>query len=613
MQPQSSYQQQQQQLPQQLHLQQMPTSLNAAMEGDDIGASVYNNRYMADSGGMVQNLQHSTEECLNVEVSGVSRGVEQSQLQGGRRGVEAFGTSSFEQHSGEAIVSTTRGAANPDLEGAQSDASCPPPLRTGFREGRRGRALTLPLRVNTEEGSPKGLMLPQLSGASYTEASPVGRMSPKMRGLKTGEVWSPHARDSAAEHAWPSTPEARFVPQMQVHVPLQTTSVPPSVQEGSLSPPSPIELPHDPQSQHQTTAAAPLPTLLAGMSGHHQVQPCMYVMTPVSWVAVSPHTLPSSGPTSPLLPQGAVYGGGNTPPSSRTLGGTLGYQQSSTPPPVPSGFEPPSPQQFPGGCASEGLSSQSSREAVPSRAVVAKQMAKTTAIAQLQELLQSAQRSVHFRYPPGAKVLQWSHSEQRTAEGFASFRAVLAFFQDGVGHHITGGWERSKKHARQSAAECALAVMRRKQVSPDISGQAFVDLATPLAVTGTRAMGPAAEADVQLLNKTVDERTDMRLTGGQHVKPVLQAEATDRGEWCALVDIPYLGIMHSFSGPPRATKEAACAEAARRVLWYLQMNSFDGLYVPDATAIVASDCIVPDPPLSWAKAAKVDVRFRQNG
>lgn len=430
----------------------------------------------------------------------------------------------------------------------------------------------------------------QQISAEKSPKSPIVKTT-SMKTTVSDEGWSPVASPgSCATASWPVCPQAHFAQRPPVDGTTMAADT-----RGNAG------VPNQNRNQDGFRVGSTLPTLLAG-PGHQPTQamvanqggaPCLFVQMPFSFLAMPPNSPSAFFPTG----DHGDHAGGKS-------GG-----------PVPVQVQPEA--QRPGsmtGEGSEGLSSCSSTSFAQEGVGLKAKVPKATAIAQLQEYLQSPQRSVNFRFPPGAKVLQWAHSEQRTEEGYAIFRAVLSFYCDGVGHHTTGVWERSKKHARQSAAEVTIALLRGKWVpqSATANARAFVDLARVVPVMGTRAAGPAAEADVQVLSKVALERADLRLDRSEPTKPIYDAQqASASSEWSAVVELPVHGVLHAFSGPLRATKEAACAEVARRALWYLRVVNFERLYLPDSSEIIASGCVVPDPTPGWAKAAEVDVRFRQ--
>mmetsp|Transcript_8234 Transcript_8234/g.14756 ORF Transcript_8234/g.14756 Transcript_8234/m.14756 type:complete len:464 (+) Transcript_8234:142-1533(+) len=235
---------------------------------------------------------------------------------------------------------------------------------------------------------------------------------------------------------------------------------------------------------------------------------------------------------------------------------------------------------------------------------------KSTAIADLQALLQAAETSEHFRYPPGTQVLQWTHSEISSHSGQPTFRAVVAFFRDGVGHHVAGACGRSKRQARQSAADTALALFRCQWAAPpgDAPAACFVDTGALLCAENTGANKPASAADVgeftmACMDGFKGRAGDPDNSGQSWAKPTWSCDSVGPGLWQALVELPLLGVSHTFSGPCCPTQELAIAEAARRILWYLGHPNYEGFYIPDGAALLAASCKVPDPPESWTNSS----------
>jgi len=216
---------------------------------------------------------------------------------------------------------------------------------------------------------------------------------------------------------------------------------------------------------------------------------------------------------------------------------------------------------------------------------------KSTSIAELQELLQSTQQTTHFRCPPGAQVLQWSY-KQRTV-GRVMFRAVVAFLHDGVAKHVAGGWGSSKKGARQSAAELALSLLHGEEANVD-EGVVYVDT-TDLVPAGNGGASVVADF-IDILRQFCDERF------GTGEDLVWRCDSAGSKGWSATVKVAAHGVAHTMRGPPCESPEAACAELARRVLWYLGSPSLIGCYYPDSQAILASNCKVNDPSVEWTEA-----------
>jgi len=240
-------------------------------------------------------------------------------------------------------------------------------------------------------------------------------------------------------------------------------------------------------------------------------------------------------------------------------------------------------------------------------------MPKAAAISQLQETLQSVQLTMHFRYPAGVQVLQWSYKQRRESSR-AMFRGIVAYLRDGVPHHVSGGWDSSKKLARQSAAEASVALLRGAWATPaEVPIEALVDLSGVLPTPGGQAeMLPATADHRQLLLAFCRQHAHMRMDiGALPSEPVWTCETPQVGGdstpsgsamWVAFVRLPILGVPHTLQGPLCASPQAACAELAQRSLWYLGCPSAHGLYMPDQIALRAAECKISPAPLSWSQA-----------
>jgi len=252
-----------------------------------------------------------------------------------------------------------------------------------------------------------------------------------------------------------------------------------------------------------------------------------------------------------------------------------------------------------GGSAAFGQKAAPKARALALEAKAAAQQPRMTAIAQLQELLQAVEYAEHFRYPPGTSVLQWTYGEHQLAPGQAVFRAVVAFLRDGVAHHVSGEWERSKKLARQSAADAALVLLRdsRAPHNGNASTRVFIDTAELVPTSKVSTLPAASEDDVQLLQQSCNE---MSLPG-----VAWSWQSSGDRSWKAMVEIQVHNIPHTFSGVACATQEAAKGDAARRTMWYLEANGFEGLYEPDGLKLLSADCKVSAPPSTWARSVDV--------
>mmetsp|Transcript_55056 Transcript_55056/g.101910 ORF Transcript_55056/g.101910 Transcript_55056/m.101910 type:complete len:355 (-) Transcript_55056:90-1154(-) len=217
----------------------------------------------------------------------------------------------------------------------------------------------------------------------------------------------------------------------------------------------------------------------------------------------------------------------------------------------------------------------------------------SNSIADLQELLQMSEHCRSFRCPPGASILQWSFMTQRK-ESRVFHRAVTAFLHDGVPLHVAGEPAFSKKAARQSAAELALALVRGTTVGLGESASVFIELAdlVPIGGKGTRPCEAHLRRLRAFYNENFSKCSDLSWSW----------EAEGAKAWSATLTLTVFGVPHTFHGPTRATNEGACAELARRVLWYLGSLPVSGSYQPDGQMLLAAKCKVLPAPSEWVDA-----------
>ncbi|CAJ1437123.1 unnamed protein product [Effrenium voratum] len=171
-------------------------------------------------------------------------------------------------------------------------------------------------------------------------------------------------------------------------------------------------------------------------------------------------------------------------------------------------------------------------------------------ISKLQEFVQSSKT---HPLPSSCAVLQWSH-ENRMSGSSLQFRATTSFLLDGVPHHVLGGWWPSKKHSQRDAAERALTFFTA------IYGHELGRESTPSARTpceGSRS----------------DPVKDLEQLVGEAIWSI-QAE---NGLSTATVEFAYFNVPHAFTGKPCAV-EAAKADTAKRVLWYLRCPGYQNTY-----------------------------------
>eukprot|EP00403_Amphidinium_massartii_P013620 CAMPEP_0178424978 /NCGR_PEP_ID=MMETSP0689_2-20121128/28488_1 /TAXON_ID=160604 /ORGANISM="Amphidinium massartii, Strain CS-259" /LENGTH=337 /DNA_ID=CAMNT_0020046631 /DNA_START=77 /DNA_END=1087 /DNA_ORIENTATION=+ len=209
-------------------------------------------------------------------------------------------------------------------------------------------------------------------------------------------------------------------------------------------------------------------------------------------------------------------------------------------------------------------------------------------IADLQELLQTGEHCCNFRCPPGVSILHWAYTLQRK-DNRALHRAVVSFLHNGVPKHVAGERCFSKKHARQSAADLALALVQGsgKALTEAVDGCIFVELADLMPCGGKGVRAGAAHVQ-QLERFCADTFCSTQLDW--------QCEGEGEVACSATLRLPLCGVMHTFHGPTQATAEAACGELARRVLWCLGCKAVAGKLQPDPQMLLGSNCKVSPAP-----------------
>mmetsp|Transcript_14782 Transcript_14782/g.33626 ORF Transcript_14782/g.33626 Transcript_14782/m.33626 type:complete len:543 (-) Transcript_14782:141-1769(-) len=405
-------------------------------------------------------------------------------------------------------------------------------------------------------------------GAASENISPrLRRLAPKQLTCVTEETFetlSPGLSPYAGS-AWPDTPDARF----EVHKTNSMHAEWRALKEGSASA-SKSQATQD--NQRFTTGAVAGGSMAVAHTNTSPPAPCSGLggMPVMKTQTVAPVSLRMAQAPIVVLLQPQPQATGMSQPQPQPA--------QAAAPAIPASQEPPLP--------------------------------KATAIAELQEALQTLECSRLFRYPPGAQVLQWSHTERRALGGQAMFRAVVAFLRDGVGHHVAGAWQRSKKHSRQDAADVFLQLMRRDWARQAPAGSAapavYVDVGALLHAQLSTTL--ATENSLQALSQVCAERAELRLSITAPRTDPVWAWQTTGPSWRALVELPLWGVAHTFSGPVCISPDVARAETAQRVLWYLGGHApCEGLYVPDSQGLLGAECRVAPPPKSWADLVGVDI------
>mmetsp|Transcript_31437 Transcript_31437/g.71782 ORF Transcript_31437/g.71782 Transcript_31437/m.71782 type:complete len:513 (+) Transcript_31437:74-1612(+) len=390
---------------------------------------------------------------------------------------------------------------------------------------------------------------------------------------------------TSAELFWPSTPEVSLVSRHHRHGLLSASTACPSMPASSWNP-----------SDAGGTSSQLLPVLSTSSWGEGSESSPVQTRAPtMSWAEASESPSAANGPPTDtfqsmtFMPVCSVLAVAQAAPMQVMMNSHTTQPRRA---------EAPATQQ---GCLStvpiQAASSAAPVEMTPSGedAAAADGEDRGAIIARLQELLQCAENTALFKFPPGVKVLQWSYHEKR--EGRLLFRAVLHFLCNGVPHHVTGGWWPSKKEARQNAAEVGFALVQGLQLDSSVvqSASTCTDLSAlqpgPCTRQARAAKGDCLErldsllAQCPLVTDTSAEWNSVR--------------TADTDQWRAMMTVRLLGVKHTFSGPLFNTFEEAQLEVAKRVLWYLGSTGFEGFFVPNRRALLSTRCQVPAAPKEW--------------
>eukprot|EP00747_Dinoflagellata_sp_TGD_P179571 gnl/TRDRNA2_/TRDRNA2_30599_c0_seq1.p1 gnl/TRDRNA2_/TRDRNA2_30599_c0~~gnl/TRDRNA2_/TRDRNA2_30599_c0_seq1.p1 ORF type:complete len:343 (+),score=48.01 gnl/TRDRNA2_/TRDRNA2_30599_c0_seq1:99-1127(+) len=258
-------------------------------------------------------------------------------------------------------------------------------------------------------------------------------------------------------------------------------------------------------------------------------------------------------------------------------------------------------------------------------------------ISQLQEFVQCSKK-----FPVGShrQILQWDFEMQQTG-GAHMFCATVAFLLEGVPHHVKGTWQSSKKLAQRDSAERALGLFVGRwgellsvndfddgaASSTTCSGESSEpartssDSSLPAAATSPPKTEKAScEYDVQVLEDFC--RTGLpQLSSGeascdgdlseQSALPLWSTES--RGNvYQAFVQVAMLGVPHTFGGAVCSSPEAARADTARRMLWYLQCPGYEEAFELNMSSLEQST--IPAPPAAcWQQGSKDAVAQETSG
>eukprot|EP00933_Yihiella_yeosuensis_P009516 TRINITY_DN11545_c0_g1_i1.p1 TRINITY_DN11545_c0_g1~~TRINITY_DN11545_c0_g1_i1.p1 ORF type:complete len:436 (-),score=71.68 TRINITY_DN11545_c0_g1_i1:153-1460(-) len=209
------------------------------------------------------------------------------------------------------------------------------------------------------------------------------------------------------------------------------------------------------------------------------------------------------------------------------------------------------------------------------------------AISQLQEFVQGAKV---FPMQPNCPVLQWDYDTRMVGTSL-EFRATVAFFLDGVAHHVVGaGWP-SKKIAQRDCAERALGLFVNRWAS-------MISTDWPLGAT--------ANVGTQLPEtKSYVQRLEAYLQRGSYGDPasVQWSHRWRDGKCQAYTEVRLMDVPHTFPGKPMETQEAAYEDVARRVLWYLRCPGNEDDFEPDINYVKVAAQDIPSPHPFWIKDA----------
>jgi len=243
--------------------------------------------------------------------------------------------------------------------------------------------------------------------------------------------------------------------------------------------------------------------------------------------------------------------------------------------------------QFPrllGKCGQGELSRQKAGKTTAKPKQTQQGTAPKGAISMLQEYVQCSQT---FIVPANYSVLQWDFDSQMADAATLEFRAIVSFLLEGVPHHVAGTWQAKKKDAQRDAAERALSLFVGSWSEQALNPQ-----------ESCAQMENATSASEEELLKKCCRHLDM--CGATAPSWSLRWEA---GTCQAIVEIKLLDVPHQFAGSAQSSETEACADTARRVLWYLQRPGFENIYEPDPLGPAITTMKLPRPPAAWAGSA----------
>eukprot|EP00930_Biecheleria_cincta_P016428 TRINITY_DN13362_c0_g1_i1.p1 TRINITY_DN13362_c0_g1~~TRINITY_DN13362_c0_g1_i1.p1 ORF type:complete len:348 (-),score=66.27 TRINITY_DN13362_c0_g1_i1:1228-2271(-) len=211
-------------------------------------------------------------------------------------------------------------------------------------------------------------------------------------------------------------------------------------------------------------------------------------------------------------------------------------------------------------------------------------------ISMLQEFVQCPKQ---FPSPPHRAVLQWSFQSRMADFTNLKFRAKVSFMLDGIAHHAMGSWRTSKKLAQRDAAERCL-------------GFFITSWGSYLVDHGDQSNNFRPDVARDDTVSILEEFTQSFPPCAGH-PPSWSVESDGEG-FIASAEISILGVLHRFGGAAKLTVADAKADAAKRILWYLQCPGFEDAFEPDpqSPAMLADE--IPAAPATWA-AVEVQASF----
>jgi hypothetical protein len=229
------------------------------------------------------------------------------------------------------------------------------------------------------------------------------------------------------------------------------------------------------------------------------------------------------------------------------------------------------------------------------------------AISMLQEFVQCSQT---FHIPSNHSVLQWSFESQMADSATLEFRAIVAFFLEGVPHHVAGTWHQKKKEAQRDAAERALGLfvgrwgeqlLRVGRMSSD----------QHVGVKDTLHAAPPAKSSntpgIRCLSTEESLVEECCRSFDMCCGPPRWSVCWGNKVCTATLEIALFDVQHIFAGNAEQSEDAARKDVARRVLWYLQCPGFQDAFEPDPTSQAIATMKIPPPPADWARDPATEV------